>query len=339
MTADAAKPKPKATADAKPVARKKATAKQVKRAAGARMPRLLQTLLEEHRYIDQTLRVLEDQAAKIEAGHEADITLILDVLRYLSQAPNQFHHPREDQLFEYLRERDPSLEAFINQALDEHRHLEQEGDAIAAMLTELKTNQNEETIRHVRQRMTDYIAVLRHHVDGEEANLFGKALDLLSDSEWKQLWKRMPAQDDPLFGATPDEAYALVSHYLQHRWGRAVSIWAQREYVGIGAMVGTLGAFASGATDLGRIIKDRTTHALAANLGVWQPIWKERPHSLRPYVSASVDTAINAMEAVAGGLKDAGEALHKARKHTVEAMETLDIAEDSAPAQRNSSKG
>lgn len=335
MAAEADKKKSSAAAAPQPEQRKRGA--RAKREGGGRMPRLLQTLLEEHRYIDQTLRVLEDQAAKIEAGQEADFSLILDVLRYLSQAPNQFHHPREDELFEYLRERDPSLNDFIDNAMAEHRHLEQEGDALAALLKEVHGTRNEETIKQISQRMTDYISVLRHHVDGEEATLFGRALDVLSDSEWKQLWKRMPAQEDPLFGAKPDEAYALVSHYLQHRWGRAVSKWAQREYVGVGAMVGTLGAFASGATDLGRIMKERTSHAVAASIGVWQPLWKEKPTSVRPYISASVDTAINAMEALAGGLKDAGQALHRARVHTEEAMEPLELADDKPTAKRKKS--
>lgn len=292
------------------------------------MPRLLQTLLEEHRYIDQILRVLDDQAAKIEAGQEVDITLILDVLRYISQAPNQFHHPREDQLFEYLRERDPSLEEHINKSMEEHRHLEQEGQALSELLRQVQVDRNEEKIAQIRHRMTDYIVVLRHHVDGEEANIFGKALDLLSDSEWRQLWKRMPAQDDPLFGAKPDEAFALVSHYLQNRWGRAVSIWAQREYVGIGATVGAVGAIASGAVDVGRIVKDRASQAMASNLKVWRPIWQQRPRELKPYVSATVDTALNTMEALSGGIRDAGEALNRARRKTEEVIESLEVIDE-----------
>lgn len=67
---------------------------------------------------------------KMEVNHE----LMLDIVYYLTQYPDPFHHPREDIAFGNLAERDPSAWIRAREFLGEHMVIATAGKRVAEQL-------------------------------------------------------------------------------------------------------------------------------------------------------------------------------------------------------------
>ena len=68
---------------------------------------LLDTLHQDHRVLAHILEALDRQQALIHAGHEPDYELLEEILSYMADYPDRFHHPTEDAIFQrYLEKPD-----------------------------------------------------------------------------------------------------------------------------------------------------------------------------------------------------------------------------------------
>jgi len=71
------------------------------------MPQALDLLRQEHSNIATLLRILERQVGDFRSGDRPDYDVIRAVLDYLLSFPEACHHPKEDLIFDKLRDRDP----------------------------------------------------------------------------------------------------------------------------------------------------------------------------------------------------------------------------------------
>jgi hemerythrin-like domain-containing protein len=53
----------------------------------------------EHARFGRLLDLLEREAGRLESGQDPDYQLMLDIVDYLNDYPEKFHHPREDIAF------------------------------------------------------------------------------------------------------------------------------------------------------------------------------------------------------------------------------------------------
>lgn len=72
---------------------------------------IVHTLHSEHQYFEFLLRTLEEEAEKLQPGKIPDYHLLRDIVDYFARYPDQYHHPREDMLFNNMLERDPPSSA------------------------------------------------------------------------------------------------------------------------------------------------------------------------------------------------------------------------------------
>ena len=73
--------------------------------------RVIRTLKTEHENIGKLLNTVLDELA---GPAPPNYAVIADILDYLHSYTDGFHHPREDLLFERLRQRRPDLEKIRN---------------------------------------------------------------------------------------------------------------------------------------------------------------------------------------------------------------------------------
>ena len=64
---------------------------------------------EEHAYFGRLLDLLERQLDVLAAGERPDYALMLDIIEYLREYSDRYHHRREDVAFELLARRLPRL--------------------------------------------------------------------------------------------------------------------------------------------------------------------------------------------------------------------------------------
>ena len=76
----------------------------------------------EHEYFRRLLALLHGQLDVFQRGERPDYELMLDVIGYLREYGDAFHHPREDVAFARLKQ--------------EHRVIERAGERLAALLNQ-----------------------------------------------------------------------------------------------------------------------------------------------------------------------------------------------------------
>jgi len=140
----------------------------------------------EHDLMLRLTAVLAREAAAFGRGDRGELTLMLDVLQYLTEHPDHYHHALEDVALWHLADRG-LLERPVAEALAfEQRALRYRG---AGLLQQLQAALAD--VPQARQTMVtaaeQYAATLQQHVDHEERVLLPLLQVHLVSEDWKRL--------------------------------------------------------------------------------------------------------------------------------------------------------
>ncbi len=138
-----------------------------------------------------------------------------DILHYMIQYPDRFHHPKEDVIFSYLQERDSGAAQSVEELARQHHVIAESG-------TDLHEKLNSVVMGAFLPRQAVetpgllYVTYYRTHMEKEESELFGLAEHLLSDDDWTKIDAKTRSEPDPIFGPSINERYcAVCSHISQ----------------------------------------------------------------------------------------------------------------------------
>lgn len=163
------------------------------------MVEILHRLREEHRNIARLLKALEHQLVIFDAGEQPDYDVLAAAAEYFTGFPDRCHHPKEDLIFEKLKEKDSAAAASIGNLDVEHkeiaglaRHFQ---EAVENVLEEVEVPRGafDAVMRH-------FISEQRRHMEMEEQQFFPLALKVLSKEDWAEIDAKVTKEDDPLFG-------------------------------------------------------------------------------------------------------------------------------------------
>jgi hemerythrin-like domain-containing protein len=170
----------------------------------------------EHVNFSRLLDVFEEQVSRFHEGEDPDVDLMLEIVSYLREFGDRFHHPREDVAFALLIERDPALRLPINRLLQEHRAIAAAGEELVTRLQEIDADAL--ILRAtVEAAAALYLVYYRHHLASEERNILPRAARLLKAQDWEIVAQAAPSGSDPLFGEAPSQAYGRLRELLAAR--------------------------------------------------------------------------------------------------------------------------
>ncbi len=161
---------------------------------------------EEHAYFGRLLDLLERQLDVLAAGERPDHALMLDIIEYLREYSDRYHHRREDAAFELLARRLPRLRPQLERLQQQHRVIEEAGRALQRRL-ELAVEGGSPPRKEVEAAAAVYVLYYRHHIATEESEVVWRAVTALSPEDWQAVGDCVGVAFDPLFGATPRERY------------------------------------------------------------------------------------------------------------------------------------
>jgi hemerythrin-like domain-containing protein len=160
----------------------------------------------DHANIAKILELLESEILAIEVGKTPDYPLLQDIMCYMNQYPDRFHHPREELVLEKLVARDPTARTAVEDALDQHISIGLAGREFDRLL---RTSDVDSV--HVRERIGAagfaYIRALRQHMLLEDKTLFPMATAALTNTDWLSVDRAIDAIEDPLFGKMIADGY------------------------------------------------------------------------------------------------------------------------------------
>ena len=170
------------------------------------MSQVIAALQRDHANIAKLLEILESEILAIEVGKTPDYPLMQDIMCYMAQHADRFHHSKEDLIFAQLLKRDPGVRADVEDLIEEHIVIGLAGQEFAGLLRKSGVDSV-----NVREQLGtsgfDYIRAMREQKLREEKKLFPLAMKVLTEKEWQVIDAAANAIDDPLFDEMTADDY------------------------------------------------------------------------------------------------------------------------------------
>jgi hemerythrin-like domain-containing protein len=166
----------------------------------------MQLLREDHAGLSRVLREIDTQRSLLQTAPGAARPVLAEALRYLLVYQHSIHHPREDQLFDRVREREPRLYHNMHRLVREHRVGQEVAERLAGELSRTSLTQLRGTAgQRLAQQLHQYVQKTRDHMRREEAVFYTGSERVLRASDWAALLAgpvaRDPARDPQRFAA------------------------------------------------------------------------------------------------------------------------------------------
>lgn len=230
------------------------------------MPAFLKTLREEHSYFSSLLQIVSEQRKFIADGNEVDFQILQDALRYLSEYPEDYHHPREDLLFDRLQSKVGQRSGkMLTSLLRGHEQIHKE--SIRLYFTVMRANNGEDVRRSkLAEDLGFFVDAYDKHMRDEDDVIFRRALEVLDKDDWEALDEGMEKVEDPLFGTRVRRRYRHLANVLETRLGVAKRDLVIAEYLSLGAVIDNLVTISEAAAGLGMIVLDHTGQTFRENM-------------------------------------------------------------------------
>ena len=177
------------------------------------MSQTIAALKRDHANIAKLLKILESEILAIEVGKTPDYPLMREIMRYMAEHSDRFHHPKEDLIFAQLLKRDADVRADAEELIQEHvviRLASLEFIGLICSTGADSVNAREQ----IGKSGSHYIGALREHMFREEKKLFPLAAELLTRDEWKMIESAAITIDDPLFDEMTANDYRRLFHLI-----------------------------------------------------------------------------------------------------------------------------
>jgi hemerythrin-like domain-containing protein len=170
------------------------------------MPQVIAALKRDHANIEKVLELLESEILAIAVGKTPDFQLLQDIMCYMTQYPDRFHHPKEELLFAQILKHEPGALADVEALSEEHHFIGIASQEFEKMLR--TSNIDSVNVREeLRTTGSAYIRSLRRHMLKEEKKLFALATDVFTEEDWQAIDEAIDAIEDPLFGTVIAKGY------------------------------------------------------------------------------------------------------------------------------------
>ena len=163
----------------------------------------------EHIYFRRLLELLQDQLDSFHRGERPNYELMLDIVAYLRDYSDQYHHPREDVAFARLAQRCPDLRLDLARLAQEHRVIARAGETLRQHL-EAVLGGSMIPRAEVEVAAATYLVYYGNHIAKEDELVLERAEKALTPEDWKAVKAAVTPRPDPVFGEHPEERYKAL---------------------------------------------------------------------------------------------------------------------------------
>jgi hemerythrin-like domain-containing protein len=131
---------------------------------------------------------------------------MLDIISYLRDYSDRYHHPREDVAFSCLVKRCPDMELPLARLRQEHRVIAHAGETLRNHL-DAALDGAVVPLVEIEAAAATYLVYYGNHIAKEEEDVLTRAAHTLTAEDWQAVREAVPPTRDPLFGDHPEERY------------------------------------------------------------------------------------------------------------------------------------
>lgn len=150
------------------------------------MAGIIEQLLKEHRQIETLLGVLEREFDIFARGERPDYELVQSAIEFFRGYPDACHHPKEDLMFEVLKEREPAAAVRVGDLAAEHRDEARRLDRVARAVERVLAD-DEVPRQAIDDIVRAFVANERRHIAMEEEVFFPAAAAALGPADWRRI--------------------------------------------------------------------------------------------------------------------------------------------------------
>lgn len=173
------------------------------------MPKILDDLRKDHRNLANLWDLLGRELKVFKQGGVVDYDLVESILDYNLNYPDLCHHPRENLIFNKLKERDPAAISAIGDLEKEHQKLSSLTWRFSTAVSNVL--EDEQLPREwFLDVANDFLRFSRNHIQMEEVLFFPAAQKTLTEEDWKELDEASENVEDPLFGKDKQDKYQAL---------------------------------------------------------------------------------------------------------------------------------
>jgi hemerythrin-like domain-containing protein len=177
------------------------------------MSNALGDLHKDHVNFSRLLKVLSEKTTALKEDRIPNYDLMRDVLDYLENYADLYHHPKENLIYSFHLKRSTSGKETFEQLMQEHVELKQLTVQLYRAVDGLLHGEILPKEKFIEQ-LSEFVARQRQHLDTEESEIFPLLEKSLTADDWKQIEKTMPKQTDPLFDKVERQYEALYERAL-----------------------------------------------------------------------------------------------------------------------------
>lgn len=153
----------------------------------------------EHVYFNQLLELLHRQLDLFHRGQQPNYELMEDIITYLREYSDRFHHPREDIAFARLAKHCPDMELVLARLGQEHRVIAHAGETLLGLIRAVAGGAVIQRAE-VEVAAATYLVCYGNHIAKEEEDVLARAAMLLTPEDWEAVGNAVPPGRDPLSG-------------------------------------------------------------------------------------------------------------------------------------------
>ncbi|HET7363543.1 MAG TPA: hemerythrin domain-containing protein [Burkholderiales bacterium] len=167
----------------------------------------------EHVYFRRLLELLQKELDCFHRGERPNYELMLDIVSYLREYTDQYHHPREDVAFARLAKRCPDLSLDLARLIQEHRIIARAGEKLREHIESI-LNGSMIARSDVEVAAATYLVYYANHLAREDEVVLPRAAALLGPEDWQAVKSAVGSVPDPVFGERPEERYRALRRHI-----------------------------------------------------------------------------------------------------------------------------
>ena len=167
----------------------------------------------EHVYFNRLLALLHKEIDVFATGERPNYELMLDIISYLREYCDEYHHRREDVAFGILAKRCPDMEVPLARLRQEHQVIAHAGATLAKHITAILGDAMVSRA-DVEAAAATYLVYYGNHIAKEEEDVLTRAAKALTAQDWAAVKAAAPVGRDPVFGDHPTERYRKLRRQI-----------------------------------------------------------------------------------------------------------------------------
>ena len=171
--------------------------------------KILSVLHRDHINMSKLLTLIEKNIELIKQGNSADLKLMAEAIEYIGHYADLYHHPLEDVLYDYFKDKSEELTLLINRCEKEHQELKLCTEQVLSPIS-VSLLDGMLPMHRIIESLEAFLEKEKQHINFEEGKIFPKIEALASAQDWEKLAKESWLKTDAMFQKFDSNHYAQL---------------------------------------------------------------------------------------------------------------------------------